>query len=177
MRRTVWMAIASLLVICAVVAGRGWAQDDGQKKTPPNGGFPDLVGALKKTPGVLGVDAARTMSGKSVIFAWFENRKAVVDWYNSPLHQGLMKSAAGAGPYRKPLEMVKEDSGPILVIASLTMSDKPKFKEMNLPVSQIAIELYQPVPGGAALGGRFAPSSVKVQNLVDYHPEEPKKSP
>jgi len=29
---------------------------------------------LKATPGVLGVDAARTISGKQVIFAWFEKQ-------------------------------------------------------------------------------------------------------
>jgi hypothetical protein len=160
-----------LLAVCLLATGRGIAQE-GHK---PDAKYPDLAAALKNTPGVLGVDSARMQSGKNVIFAWFENRKAVVDWYYSPVHQGLMKSMAGPGPYRKPLEQVKENSGPILVIASLTMSDKPHFKEMKLPVSQIAIELYQPVPGGAALGGRFAPSTVKVQNLVEHHPEDSKK--
>ena len=32
--------------------------------------FPDLVGALKASPGCLGVETARTGSGKEVIFAW-----------------------------------------------------------------------------------------------------------
>jgi hypothetical protein len=36
-----------------------------------------------------------------------------------------------------------------------------------LPVSQIAIELYAPLPGGLAAGGRFAPSSVKVKGLIE----------
>ena len=62
MRRMVLAAIACLMVICAVLAVRGSAQDDAKPKAP-QGGFPDLVGALKMTPGVLGVDAARTMSG------------------------------------------------------------------------------------------------------------------
>src|SRR2546428_3147701 len=31
-------------------------------------GFPDLIGGLRGTPGCLGVDAARTMSGKEGIF-------------------------------------------------------------------------------------------------------------
>jgi hypothetical protein len=35
--------------------------------------FPDLVGPLKATPGCLGVETARTASGKMVIFAWFED--------------------------------------------------------------------------------------------------------
>ena len=173
MRRTMILSLLGvcLLAVCLLATGRGIAQE-GQK---PDAKHPDLAAALKNTPGVLGVDSARMQSGKNVIFAWFQNRKAVVDWYYSPVHQGLMKSLAGSIPSRKPLEQVKEDSGPILVIASLTPADKPKFKEINLPVSQIAIELYQPVPGGAALGGRFAPSAVKVQNLVEHHPEDAKK--
>ena len=44
------------------------------------GGLPDLIGMLKATPGVLGVDAARTVSGKQVIFAWFEDKQAAVNW-------------------------------------------------------------------------------------------------
>ena len=39
----------------------------------PPAGLPDLVGMLKATPGCLGVDAARTLNGKQVIFAWFEH--------------------------------------------------------------------------------------------------------
>jgi len=173
MRRTlsVFVVCCRLTLFSVLILSHVVAQEKPQGQNP-SGGFPDLVGALKKTPGVLGVDAARTMSGKSAIFAWFENKKAVMDWYNSPLHQGLMKGLAGPGPYRKPLEQVKEDSGPILVIASITMADKPKFKDINIPISQIAIELYQPLPGGAALGGRFAPSTVKVQNLFEYTPPE-----
>jgi len=33
--------------------------------------------------------------------------------------------------------------------------------------TQIAIELYTPLPGGLAAGGRFAPSTVKVPGLVE----------
>jgi hypothetical protein len=49
---------------------------------PPAGASqqpPDLIAALKATPGVLGVDAGRTLSGKQVIFAWFENKQAVLN--------------------------------------------------------------------------------------------------
>ena len=134
----------------------------------PPAGLPDLVGMLKATPGVLGVDAARTMSGKQVIFAWFENKKAVLNWYYSEGHQQLIKTlASGATPGRKPLAEIADDSGPILAIASLTMSDKPQVTGIQIPVSQIAIELYAPLPGGLAAGGRFAPSTVKVHGLVE----------
>ena len=134
----------------------------------PVQGMPDLVAMLKATPGCLGVDAARTMSGKQVIFAWFENKNAVLNWYYSEGHQRLIKTlASGGNPGRTPLADIADDSGPILTIASLTLSDKPQVGGVQLPVSQIAIELYAPLPGGLAAGGRFAPNTVKVKGLVD----------
>jgi hypothetical protein len=134
----------------------------------PPAGLPDLVGMLKATPGCLGVDAARTMSGKQVIFAWFENKKALLNWYYSEGHQQLIKSfASGGNPGRTPLAGIADDSGPILAIASLTLSDKPQVNGVQLPVSQIAIELYAPLPGGLSSGGRFAPGTVKVKGLVE----------
>ena len=134
----------------------------------PQGQLPDLVGMLKATPGCLGVDAARTMNGKQVIFAWFENKKAVLNWYYSEGHQKLIKTlASGGNPGRQPLADIADDSGPILTIASLTMSDKPLVAGVQLPVSQIAIELYAPLPGGLAAGGRFAPSTVPVKGLIE----------
>lgn len=134
----------------------------------PSAGLPDLVGMLKATPGVLGVDAARTVSGKQVIFAWFENKKAALNWYYSDGHQALMKTfASGGNPGRKPMADVPDDGRPILAIASLTMNNTPQVSGVQLPVSQIAIELYAPLPGGLAAGGRFAPSTVHVPGLVE----------
>src|SRR4051812_12905815 len=91
-------------------------------QAPAPGGLPDLVGALKATPGVLGVDAGQMISGKQVIFAWFENKQAVLNWYNSDVHRRLMNRFS-SGPRRPdgPLAGIKEDSGPILTIASITM--------------------------------------------------------
>ena len=126
---------------------------------------PDLIGGLKATPGVLGVEAARTMSGKQVIFAWFENKQAVLNWFYSDTHQAAMRMfTPGGSSGRKPLA---DNTGPILAIASLTMTDKPQGAGVQLPGSQIAIELYAPLPGGLAAGGRFAPSSVKVPGLLE----------
>jgi hypothetical protein len=132
--------------------------------------FPDLVGPLKATPGCLGVETARTASGKMVIFAWFEDKKAVMRWYNSALHQQLVKMAGAPDPNHVPLAGIADDSGPILAIASLTLSNEPP-KGSPLPVSQIAIELYQPLPGGLFVGGRFAPNSVKVPGMRDFSPQ------
>jgi hypothetical protein len=129
---------------------------------------PDLVAGLKATPGVLGVDTAQTFSGKQVIFAWFEDKQAVLNWYYSDTHQTAMRLfAPGGASDRAPLAHIKDDSGPILAIASLTMGQKPQVEGVNLPVSQIAIELYAPLPGGLALGGKFAPAALKVPGLIE----------
>jgi hypothetical protein len=54
-----------------------------------------------------------------------------------------------------------------MAIASVTMADSAQFAETSLPISQIAIELYQPLPGGLFLGGRFTPQGVKVKGMLD----------
>ncbi len=136
---------------------------------------PDLVAALKAVPGCLGVETARTASGKQVIFAWFENKKALLDWYYSPVHQQVMTQFFPGAPARTPMPDVPDDGRPILAIASLTMAEKPVSGITSLPVSQIAIELYQPLPGGIALGGRFSPPTLKVPGLTDVpFPAPPK---
>src|SRR5262249_21839413 len=138
-------------------------------QTPPQLPFPDLVGPLKATPGCLGVETARTSSGKMVIFAWFEDKKAILRWYNSELHRQLMKMAGPPDSGHVALAGIADDSGPILAIASLTPTNQPP-KGSPLPVSQIAIELYQPAAGGVFVGGRFAPNSVSVPGMRDFSP-------
>ena len=142
------------------------------------GGFPDLVAGLKATPGCLGVETAQTSSGKNVIFAWFEDKKAAIRWYSSAMHQQVMK-LGGPLPegHKAPLADVPNDSGPIMAVASLTLSKDPAMKNSPLPVSQIAIELYTPLPGGTFVGSRFAPASVKVPGMRDatVPPESVKK--
>jgi hypothetical protein len=128
----------------------------------------DLVNSLKATPGCLGVETANSSSGKNVIFAWFENKKALLGWYNSEMHQQLIRMTGVNEPGRVPLAGIAEESGPIMAIASLTPASTPVLKGVPLPVSQIAIELYQPLPGGVFVGGRFAPDTVKVQGLRDF---------
>jgi len=156
--------IAKSIVITALLAASLTAQNQAQLP------FPDLVGPLKATSGCLGVETARTASGKMVIFAWFEDKKAVMRWYTSELHQQLVKMGGPPDPNHVPLAGIADDSGPILAIASLTLSNQPP-KGFPLPVSQIAIELYQPLPGGVFVGGRFAPNSVKVPGMRDFSPQ------
>jgi hypothetical protein len=124
--------------------------------------FPDLVAALQASPGCLGVETAKTKSGKQVIFAWFEDKQAAQTWYYNDLHQGLIKRfLPKVKGNREPLADVPEDSGPIMVVASITPNDKPT-KEHPSPFKQIAIELYHPLGGGLSIGGRFAPEKMKL---------------
>jgi hypothetical protein len=141
----------------------------------PVAGLPDLVGALKATPGVLGVDAGQMVSGKQVIFAWFENKQAVLNWYNSDVHRKLMNGFSSGGRRPEgPLAGIKDDSGPIMAIASVTI-ERAAMQSGDLKggTSQIAIELYAPLPGGLAAGGRFAPSTVKVPGMLEVPSTKP----
>ena len=126
------------------------------------GGFPDLVAGLKATPGCLGVETARTASGKQVIFAWFENKKAALAWYYSDMHRAVAKGVFPGATERTPMADIPDDGEPIMAIASLTPAPAG---DTRMPFSQIAIELYRPLPGGIALGGRFAPATLRVSGL------------
>ncbi len=136
------------------------------RKTPPAGsGKPSgkpgagldmnsLMPALKKSPGCLQVDAMQCDSGKLVIVAWFKNKKAAIDWYSSDRHARMM--SAMPPPTRGPLQNVKDSVGPIVVFASITPS-KAVDPYLKMALSQIAIELYTPSPGGFVRGGGFGP--------------------
>ena len=154
----------SIVVLAAAVFGpTAFAQ---HAAAPPAAG-PDLVAALKATPGILGVETAQTGTGKQVIFAWFENKKAVLNWYYSDTHRSLQKMFAPGSPARTPMADIPDDGSPMLAIASLTPSKEPPSATNPIPVTQIAIELYKPLPGGLAAGGRFSPMTMKVPGLVD----------
>ena len=146
-----------------------------QAPAPPAGGLSGLIGALKATPGVLGVDAGQMISGKQVIFAWFENKQAVMNWYNSDVHRKLMSDfSSGGGRPEGALGGIKDDSGPIMTIASITMDPAAmKSGDYKGATKQIAIELYAPLPGGLAAGGRFAPSTVQVPGLHEVPSAKP----
>ena len=132
----------------------------------PPAGFPRVVDALRVWPGCLGVETAQTTSGKRVIFAWFENKKALVGWYHSEAHQKAMKSVFPNQTFdRQPLPELADDSGPILTIVSVKFVDPPQQGAASPPISSIGIELYGPLPGGVAVGGRFAPTALRVPGL------------
>ena len=150
-----------LASIVLLAVGLGISTPAAQQRNAGDLGFPDVVTGLKATPGCLGVETARTPGGKNVVFAWFENKEAALKWYYSDMHQGAMNKFF-PGDRRKPLAFVEGD-GPILTIASVTVSDKPGAG--GHPISQIAIELYRPLDGGIAVGGRFAPDALRVPHM------------
>jgi len=132
----------------------------------PPGDFASVVSAARAWPGCLGVETGQTSSGKRVIFAWFEGKKALVAWYHSEVHQKAMKTAFPNQAFdREPLPDTPEDSGPILAIVSVKLLDAPRPGAASLPIATIGIELYTPLPGGVAVGGRFAPDALKVRGL------------
>lgn len=147
---------------------RGDAPPQQQPADQGNRGFPDLVTGLKNTEGCLGVETAKSSSGKNVIFAWFEDKNAAKNWYNSEMHQRAMNMFfPDRDGDREPMAGVPDDI-PIMAIASITFTDQPQHNQTTLPVSQIAIELYTPVTGGLNLGGRFAPDELEVPDMKDY---------
>ncbi len=165
--RTRLGAVGTVLALCWLAVPHSAA---GQQ--PPEG-FPDLVGGLEGIPGVLGVETAITSSNKQVIFAWFEDRAAALRWYNSAMHRGTQNRFFPDRPPHEPLAHIAESSGPIMAIASITWAETGQVEGTDLPISQIAIELYAPLPGGVQVGGRFAPSTVMVDHMLDYTQKQP----
>jgi quinol monooxygenase YgiN len=163
--------LLSLLLILVAGAARPLAQQRTQGAPGAPASFPDLVTPLRAIPGCLGVEVARTDSGKQVIFAWFEDKEAALRWFMSDAHQGAIRSfSPDLEPEDEPMSEVPDEVGPILAIASITFDKEPRLDSVALPISQIAVELYTPLRGGLALGGRFAPSGLVVPKrkvLVD----------
>ena len=157
-RKRLIAAAVALTLFCA------WAGAALAQGSP--GGFPNVLNTLKAAPGCLGVETGQTSSGRRVIFAWFESKKALVDWYHSDVHQRAMRSVFPGQVFdRQPLPELADDSGPILTIVSVKFADTPAPGATSPRIAAIGIELYGPLPGGVAVGGRFAPEAVKVRGL------------
>jgi hypothetical protein len=156
------------LAFGAALATSAPAQD---APSPADAGFPDLVAGLRAIPGNLGVETARTANGKNVIFAWFEDKEALLRWYHGEMHREVQDRFFPDRPPHTPLAHVPDGTGPILAVASITMAEQPQFEETtSLPISQIAIELYTPLPGGLSLGGTFAPEGMEVPHMIQLGP-------
>jgi len=151
------------IVVSVALAGVcAWANIAGAQG--PSAGFPSVINALKAAPGCLGVETGQTSSGRQVIFAWFESKKSLVDWYRSDVHQRAMKRVFPDTTFdRQPLPDLPDDTGTILAIVSVKFAEATEDKSRT--ISSIGIELYGPLPGGVAVGGRFAPEAVTVRGL------------
>ena len=81
--------IGMVALIVASVVPNPMARAPGQQPQQPDTELPDFVGGLMDTEGCLGVETAQTAGGKQVIFAWFESKEAVLNWYYSDMHKGV----------------------------------------------------------------------------------------
>jgi hypothetical protein len=171
MRRKGWLRRMLVVSLTAGVLGAGLAgaDDKPDKDKPPakkdTAGLDSLgkklIDGLKATPGCLGVETGGTSSGKQVIFTFFENKKAVLAWFNSPTHQAVMDLIEPERDRKvRPMRHIPDDM-PIMAIASISFAGKPAYPKSKIPFSQIAIELYTPLNGGLDVGGGFAPNAFR----------------
>jgi hypothetical protein len=167
------MTIARECVIAASIAAMTYVASSlpsfAQGPLPGQAEFAKLlVEAAQASPGCLGVKLGRTDNGTNVIFAWFENKQALVRWYKSDFHQWAMKTVFPSQDFnREPLPDVPENSGQILALVTLKLA-ATQLQGSPVPIETIGIELYTPLPDGVAVGGRFAPQSVKVPGLRQF---------
>ena len=124
--RTVLTSISAAVLAVGGLTAVAWTQQgrSTQAARQEGQGFPDLAGGLAEIRGCLGVETARTASGKNVVFAWFENKEAVKRWYYSEMHQTVRDMMTAGEDYEgsQPLTHVADDAGPILVVASIKLA-------------------------------------------------------
>ncbi|MDX2197367.1 MAG: hypothetical protein SF069_00170 [Phycisphaerae bacterium] len=126
-----------------------------------------LVKGLEESPGCLGVERARTVSGKFVIFAWFENKKAAMAWYNNPVHVGMMGAMAGGGtPGYVPMKHISDDCGPLLAVASL-VPPAPAADGAAPSGPSLAIEVYESKSAAIVTDSKARFSPTKVGELFE----------
>lgn len=147
-------------------ADRPSASANGKARNP-GAAFDGVLAALKNSPGCYGIETAQTSSGKQVVFAWFKDREAVIDWYYSDAHQQLMGMLGDDAVTTDPLQGVAEGEGPLMCVAAVTWkkpsdSSKPAAEggdyQPQIPISQISVEVFKPVTAAKAFNGAFSPA-------------------
>lgn len=103
-----------------------------------------FLAKLEKQPGLLGVHALSSIDnrGMLVILTWWENKKALNDWFYSDTHQGIISQFYGKA---------QPASGPV-------GSGAPTGR-----MEQVGIELFTPLPGGMVFGGGLTPARREKQ--------------
>lgn len=134
-----------------------------------------LIGEIRSVDGCLGAHSARTHDGVELIMAWFEDRAAVLRWFEHPYHRKLLRDA-GRPEDHVAAEYFGDDVRPILVIASVAYDDPPGAVGASMfddPAAgrptRFAVEYYTPLPGGAYMIEPFAPwpAAEQVPQLRD----------
>jgi tetratricopeptide (TPR) repeat protein len=99
----------------------------------------NFLSKLEKQPGLLGVHALSSMDnrGMLVILTWWENKKALNDWFYSETHQAIIGEYYGNA---------QPASGPV------------GSKTPTGGMGQVGIELFTPLPGGMVYGGGLTPT-------------------
>jgi hypothetical protein len=98
-----------------------------------------FLAKLEKQPGLLGVHALSSIDnrGMLVILTWWENKKALNDWFYSETHQSIIGEYYGKA---------QRAAGPV-------GSGTPTGG-----MGQVGIELFTPLPGGRVYGGGLMPA-------------------
>lgn len=139
-----------------------------------------LVSEMKTVEGNLGVFTARTHDGVELIMAWFEDKPAVLRWFNHDYHRKLLRDA-GRDEDGIAAKHFGDNIGPILVIASVAYRDAPGSLEASMfddPVgrkpTRFSVEYYTPLAGGAYFNTPFAPpgAAEQVHGLRDVWEDE-----
>lgn len=162
---TLFAAAATMVAGLALIphAATAVAEPERQQASGPDFGKM-LMDGLKASEGCLGVENAQYGSGRLGIIAWFKDAEAAKAWYYSETHARFMNMAGADPADREPLRHVKDPETPVMVMATITMGgDGPKLGFM--PISQISIEMYTPLPGGAAVNGRLAPDAFPIEHF------------
>ena len=171
-QRLIVIAASVLLVggtTIAVLAQQTPPAPPSQTPAPERPAGPDfgrmLVDGLKNTEGCLGVEVALMQNaGMQSIIAWFEDKAAVERWYYSPTHRFMMSAVGDSVDNHTPLEFVEDPDAPVMVIASIRPMREGDEQAIPgpMPISAISIELYGPLPGGAAINARLAPAELDI---------------
>lgn len=124
---------------------------------------------IASVEGCYGVKSAHAHDGTELIFAWFEDRQAVLRWFEHDYHRKLLRDA-GRPEDHVAAEHFGDDVGPILVVASVAYpAGRGSIEESMFddPVagrpSRFAIEYYAPLDGGAYMVKPFAPWAVTAR--------------
>ena len=172
------LALAGLAAPPAAHAGAG--ESDSARIERAQAASARLVAEIESVEGNLGVKTARTHDGVELIMAWFEDKPAVLRWFNHDYHRKLLRDS------NRPEDGVAakyfgDHVGPILVIASVAYAQAPGALDGSMfddPVgrkpTRFAVEYYTPLAGGAFFIEPFAPPAVaeRIHGLRDVWEEE-----